>query len=115
MPEKRNLKRRSFSYYMPVIDNNSQEMIGYLADISSRGFRLDCKQPLPTGQDYQLRLDLTGDVSSKSFIIVVGRSKWVKPDDLDPFVTNVGFEIVSMAPDDAKVFQLLVEKYGTGQ
>lgn len=112
MAEKRNLKRRGFSYYMQAVDNNTQKAIGYLADISPRGFRLDCKQPLPTGQDYELRLDLTNDVASKAYMIVVARTKWCRLDELDPFVYNIGFQLVSMAQDDLEIFHRIVEKYG---
>ena len=115
MAEKRNIKRRAFSYYMQAVDNNTQKTLGYLADISLTGFRLDCKQPLPADQDYQLRLDLTSDVSGKAFMILVARTKWCRIDELDPFVYNIGFQVVNMAPEDASIFHKIVEKYGTGQ
>lgn len=115
MAEKRNLKRRSFSYYMPVMDNTTQKVIGYLADISPKGFRLDCKQPLPTGKAYQLRLELTGEVAVKPFMIVVAQAKWCRPDELDPFVSNIGFELVNIDPEDAAIFQRIVEKYSSGR
>ncbi len=115
MAEKRNLKRRAFSYYMQAADNNTQKLIGYLSDISPGGFRLDCKQPLPTEQDYQLRLDLTNEVANKPFMIMAARTKWCRLDELDPFVYNIGFKLVNIAPDDAEIFQRIVERYGSGQ
>jgi hypothetical protein len=115
MVEKRNLKRRAFSYYMQAVDEKTQKTLGYLADISPRGFRLDCKQSLPPDQDYQLRLDLTSDVADKPFMVIVARTKWCRIDVLDPFVFNIGFQVVNMGPEDAAIFQRIVEKYGTGQ
>ncbi len=114
MAEKRNLKRRAFSYYMQAVDNITQQVIGYLADISPRGFRLDCKKPIQINQEYELRLDLTDDVANKAFMILFVRSKWCRIDELDPFVYNIGFEIVKIGPEDAAIYQRIIEKYGSG-
>jgi hypothetical protein len=113
MKEKRNLKRKAFSYYMQVIDDNTEKPVGYLADISSRGFRLDCRQQIPINQNFSLRFELTDEVAEKGFMVLVARSRWCRLDELDPFVYNVGFQIVSLAPDDAAIFQRIVERYGT--
>jgi hypothetical protein len=34
-------------------------------------------------------------------------------DPTDPFVFNVGFEIVSMSSQDTEIFQRILTKYGT--
>jgi hypothetical protein len=115
MAERRNLKRRAFSYYMRVVDDATQQLIGHLADISPRGFKLDCSQVLPLEKDMHLRMDLTGDVSDKSHISFVARSKWCHPDAMDPFVYNVGFEIASISLTDGEIFQRVVEKYGASE
>jgi PilZ domain len=115
MVEKRNLKRRGFSYYMQAVDNVTEQVVGHLADISPRGFRLDCKKEIKPNQQIELRLDLTGDVADKPFMAFVARSKWCKIDELDPFIYNIGFEIVKMSQEDAAIFKRIVEKYGAGQ
>jgi hypothetical protein len=114
MAEKRNLKRSAFSYYMQAVDENTEKTLGYLADISPNGFRLDGKQPLPTEQNYQIRLDLTNDVADKAYMVIIARSKWCRLDELDPFVYNIGFQIVTIEPEDAEIFKRIVEKYGAG-
>ncbi len=111
--EKRNLKRKAFSYYMQVVDENTEKPLGYLADISPRGFRLDCRQQVPIDQNFSLRFDLTDEVASKGFMVVVARSRWCRLDELDPFVYNVGFQLVSIDPGDFAIFRRIVEKYGT--
>ena len=113
MAEKRNLKRKAFSYYMQVVDDNTEKKVGYLADISSHGFRLDCKLQLPVNQNYALRFDLTDEVADKAFMVLVARSKWCRLDELDPFVYNIGFQIISIGAEDLAIFQRMVEKYGT--
>ena len=111
--ERRLTERRKFGYYMRVMDNNTGELVGYLADISPRGFKLDSKQALLVSKDYSLRLDLTPEISDKPYIIFVARAKWSQPDLMDPYAHNDGFQIVSIAPRDEEIFQRIVAKYGT--
>lgn len=111
--ERRFSKRRKFGYYMRVVDNNTQELLGYLADISPRGFKLDSTKPLIVNKDYTMRLDLTPEISERPYIVFVARTKWSQPDSTDPFAHNEGFQIVNMTPHDEVIFQRLVDKYGT--
>jgi len=110
--EKRNLSRKAFSYYMQVVDDTEEKPLGYLTDISARGFRLDCRQPLQVERTFAVRLDLTDEVADKSSLVLVARNRWCKRDELDPFVYNVGFQIISMDKDDIPSFQRRVERYG---
>jgi hypothetical protein len=110
--ESRNNQRKKFVYYMRAYDNKTQKPLGYLADISPKGFKLDCNQNVPAGTDFSIRLDLTNEVSNKTSMVFMARSKWCKPDSTDPFSFNVGFELVSISPEDAKVFQRIFELYG---
>jgi hypothetical protein len=111
--ERRTSKRRRFGYYMRMVDNNAHENIGYLSDISSRGFKLDSSRPVQVQRDYSLRLDLTPEISEKPYIVFIARSKWSNPDPTDPTSFIQGFEIVNIAPSDREVFQRIVDKYGS--
>ncbi|GAB4492778.1 MAG: hypothetical protein Fur0016_27560 [Anaerolineales bacterium] len=113
MPERRTTPRRKFSYYMRVMDDVTEQLVGHLADISPRGFKLDCSQAFPDEKDFRLRMDLTSDISDKPYIVFTARSKWCKPDSTEPFVYNVGFEIINISLSDGKIFQTIVEKYGS--
>lgn len=109
--EKRNLKRKAFSYYMQVVDDNQEKALGYLTDVSQTGFRLDSKYELPVNQTYSLRLDLPEDLDSKASLTLVARNRWCRHDEMDPFLYNVGFQIVSMTPEDAALYERIVHKY----
>jgi hypothetical protein len=111
--ERRNIKRRKFTYYMRVLDNNTQQPLGYLADISPKGFQLDTPQPVVVNKDYSIRLDLTADVSDRNFITFSARCRWSRPDESDPSSFDAGFQITSIAPHDDVIFQRMVAKYGS--
>lgn len=113
MDERRNLDRKDFSYYMRLIDNDTQELVGHLVDISSGGFKLDSQNPIPINKDYRFRMDLTNEVASKPSMVFVARSKWCEVDPLDPLLYNVGFQLVNISPGDVEIFNRMMEKYGT--
>lgn len=110
--ERRTINRRKFGYYMPVVDNNTQECVGYLADISSQGFRLESQKPLVINTVYHLRLNLTSEISKLSSIAFFAAVIWSQPDPVIPNEYIHGFQIVSITPGEHAVFQHIVAKYG---
>ena len=110
--ERRKRARRKFSYYMRVLSESTGELVGHLADISPGGFKLECQKPIPAEADFTLRIELTEDIADKQFMIFAARSKWCRPDPIDPTAYNVGFQIVRMVPGDLEIFTRMFEKYG---
>ena len=113
MKERRNIKRRKFAYYMRVLDDDTLKLVGHLSDISSKGFKIDSQKIIPPGQNFRLRMDLTSEVSDKAYIIFSAISRWCQSDPTDPFIQNVGFEIVEISSEDSDIYQRIVEKYGS--
>ena len=113
MSDKRKIDRRDFSYYMQIKDEATKQTIGYLSDISSGGFKLDCPKEIPPGKDFRMQLDLTAEIADKNSMVFIARSKWSKRDYVDPNTFSVGFEIVNIAPSDMQIFQRMFEKYGS--
>ena len=112
MADKRKIARRDFTYYMQVTDDISKQLIGYLTDISTGGFRLDSTKQIPPGQDFRMHIQLTPEIADKNSMSFIARSKWCHPDHVDPNTYNVGFEIIHMAPSDMVIFQRMFDKYG---
>jgi hypothetical protein len=110
--ERRQLSRRSFSYYMRVMDESAGTLVGHFSDISTGGFKLDSSKPVPINQDYRLRIDQTGEISSKSYITFKARARWCKVDAFDPNLYNVGFQIVEMNSGDYDIFVKMFSTYG---
>ncbi len=112
MDDRRNLERKDFSYYMRLIDNDSQDLVGHLVDISSGGIKLDSQGPIPINKDFRLRMDLTSEIADKPAMIFVARSKWCEVDPLDPFIYNVGFQLINISPADLDIIKRMMAKYG---
>jgi hypothetical protein len=112
MDERRHRERKDFSYYMRLVDNDTQDLVGHLVDISPEGFKLDSQVPIPINKDFRLRMDLTSEVANKPSMVFVARSKWCAVDPLDPFIYNVGFQLINISPGDLDIFRRMMEKYG---
>jgi len=110
---KRKLNRRDFTYYMQVTDDLTKQLVGYLSDISTGGFKLDCDKKIAVGQDFRLSVQLTAEIADKTSMVFIARSKWCRPDHIDPTSFNVGFEIINMSPHDMGIFQRIFERYGS--
>ena len=57
-------------------------------------------------------MNLTSEVADKPFMVFVARSKWCKVDPLDPYIYNVGFQLIHISPGDLEIFNRMMEKYG---
>ena len=110
--EKRSDERHEHGFYMRVTDNNTHELLGYITDVSQRGFKLDTPKILTVKKDYALRLEYTSEVAEKPFIVFIARAKWSQLDPITPNEYIVGFQIVSISPSEQAIYQSIVEKYG---
>ena len=113
MAEKRKLDRRDFTYYMQVTNDLTKEVLGYLSDISTGGFKLDSQKQINPGQDFRVHIELTPEIADKNIMVFIARSKWCNRDHIDPSTYNVGFEIINMDPGDRVIFQRMFDRYGT--
>jgi hypothetical protein len=105
-------QRKDFSYYMLIMDAESKEIVGHLADISSGGFKLDTRKPLPANQDFRFLMNLPSEVASKPFMVFGARSRWCQVDPLDPCAYNVGYQLTHIFPEDLEIINRMMEKYG---
>ena len=104
--------RREFFYYTRLIDNETLQIVGHLTDISIGGFKLDSQVPIPVNKDFQFLMNLTGEVADKPFMIFWARSRWCKVDPNDPYIYNIGYQLIHISPEDHEIFKRLMEKYG---
>lgn len=105
-------ERKEFFYYLQIIDVDTKNVVGHLADISSGGFKLDSQIPVEVNKDFQFRINLTAEVANKPFIVFGARSKWCQVDPIDPYTYNIGYQLVHIASQDLEIFSRLMEKYG---
>ena len=110
--ENRSDERHEHGFYMRVTDNNTHELLGYITDVSLRGFKLDTPKILTVKKDYTLRLEYTSEFVEKPFIVLIARVKWSRLDPITPNEYIVGFQIVNISPPELEIYQSIVKNYG---
>ncbi len=113
MAEKRTVPRKNFSFYMRVLNDDTEEILGHMVEVSEIGLRLETVGPLPISKDFYLRLELTPDLGDLPYIVFIGRSKWCKIDDIQPNLYRVGFQIIEIMPEDKEIFLRILAKFGS--
>ncbi|MBI1794922.1 MAG: PilZ domain-containing protein [Chloroflexi bacterium] len=111
MAERRKTKRRYLLYYGRVYDQTAQKLLGYLVDITERGFMLLSEEPMPVGRIRELKLEVTTDIAKGPYINFTAKSLWCEP-DLDPSRYNIGFEIVKIEQEDIQIIREIIAAYG---
>jgi len=105
-------ERKDFIFYTQVIDQETQQVIGHLSDISSGGFKMDSQNVLPVNKDFRFRMNLSSEVADKPYMEFLARSRWCNVDPIDPYVYNIGCQLIQMTPADLEIFNRMMEKYG---
>ncbi len=113
--ERRNLTRRAFTYYMRVMDEATGELIGHISDISTTGFKLDCKKPIPPNTLIKMRIENIGPIANKNFMTFVACSRWCKRDEYDMSMYNAGFQLTNIATSDYDTFVKMYNNYGVSK
>lgn len=112
MPERRTVPRKKFNLYLRVMNDDTGEQMGHLIEVSPAGLQLETSAPLPLERDYYLRLELTAELADRPYIVFIARSKWRKPDHIQPNLFHVGFALAEILPEDKPIFINLVKKSG---
>ncbi len=112
MPERRTTPRKKFSLYMRVLDDDTQEQLGHMVEVSPEGLKLETTTALPIEKDYYLRVELTPELADRPFIVFIARTKWCKAGFI-PDLYQCGFHVVEIMPDDKEIFLNILKKYGS--
>lgn len=88
--ERRRQERFSLECYLKVIDADTEALLGHIEDISTGGMKLLSSEPIPTGQDFRLLLEISLGDDNQARVLVEARSIWTL-EDINPGFHNTGF------------------------
>ena len=111
--ERRDQERKDVTYYMKLVDNDTNEVLGHLADISQGGFKLDSNNPIPVDKHFRFTMILPSEMADRTYIAFLARSRWCKVDPLYPNVYNVGFKLTNISAGCYKYFIRMVQIFGS--
>ncbi len=111
MEERRKIKRRYMLYYARIFEAQTQDLVGHLVDITTGGAMIISEKPMQGNTIFNLKLELSADVSDQPYLEFKARSVWCHP-DIDPQYYNTGFQIVDLTPEGETIIRRIMEIYG---
>jgi len=102
---RRNARRWHLLLFLPVLDAESNDVLGYIADISEEGILLFSPTPIKMGQTFSLAIRLE-DLKEASLdnnitderILFQATSRWVDS-DVKPYFNRTGLVFVELLPE----------------
>lgn len=107
MVEKRRAKRRHIIYYLRVFDQNNDQLVGQLVDITTSGMKLVSENSIEPDTYYELRMVLPEEIDKKKEITFAVKSMWCKR-DVNPNFYSIGFEFEDIATEDINIVKNLI-------
>ena len=107
--EIRSLKRRHLVYYLEVYDDDANELLGHLVDLTTNGLKLVSKQRIPTNQTYRLRMMLPEGYFSQKDLYFAAQSLW-SSNDINPDFYDTGFAAPKLDPAAQEIIRDLVSQ-----
>ncbi|MEW5923720.1 MAG: PilZ domain-containing protein [Candidatus Zixiibacteriota bacterium] len=108
MNERRRQDRIRPGIKINVFDRNTNQLFGYLADISARGMMLIGEKLILRDGIYQLRMQLPVELDGKHEVIFDAESIWCKCDP-DSYYSKAGFRLHNVSQQDQRIIELLVK------
>lgn len=110
MKERRRYKRTNLIYYLAVFDRNTDNLIGYLANISSGGVMILSEEPLEINTVYKLKIELLSVLHKSKQIELDAKCVRREPDSNMDFY-NYGFEFLKIDLGDIAKLRKLADKF----
>ncbi len=112
--EKRKFDRKQLLYYVKVNYHDSDDLAGYLADISAEGLMLFSKDAVEKDTLVHFQINLDEEFGMDEKLIFKARSAWCRP-DVNPDYFILGFEFVGLDREHIDTVKYLIQKYGFDQ
>jgi len=109
--ETRALKRRHLVYYLEVYDDETNELLGHLVDLTTSGLKLVSKQGIPVNRLYKLRMLLPEGYFTQKDLHFEARSKW-SANDINPDFYDTGFTAPKLETKAQNIILDLVSQLG---
>ena len=102
--------RMSLKVYLKVLDEKTDQLFGYMVDITSEGFLLTKETPTEPGDMFQLKLELPVEIEGRKHFQFSAISMWNEKDSESDFY-NTGFKFDRPSDEDEKMIKEVIEKF----
>jgi len=104
--------RRTLIYYLDVINEANNSVIGKLADITLNGLLILSDDPLPKGLSGTFSIKMPPGLAYKNHnLLINGKIKWIKQDEKTTLYYS-GLEFSNMNLELEKLIKALINRIG---
>ncbi len=109
--EQRRAQRRHLIYYLKVIDNDTDQQLGFLVDITTKGMMLMSEEAIELNKNFHLKILLQTELSEKQYLNFDAKSKWCKNGVNSDFY-DTGFELIDADFTEFKEIEEIIDALG---
>ena len=110
METKRQHERYYLSYYLKVIDRQTDLAIGHCVNVSEGGMMVISSEPIKTKTIFQLKMFLPEEIEGSRYMNFIGVSKWCQNDE-NPDFYNTGFQLQNVTPELIQIIKHLINNF----
>ncbi len=112
MDNRRKEIRRKLMAFTPVYDLHPRMLLGYLGDLTMKGALVIGTSLTTIGRETELEIDFPSDIPDIPTIPVKipARIAWCRQDE-GPQYYNIGVEFTDISPENAILFEQILERY----
>ncbi|MEW6516805.1 MAG: PilZ domain-containing protein [candidate division FCPU426 bacterium] len=111
MKDKRMLKRRHLIYYLRLLEQPGNRVVGYLVDITTEGFMMMSETPSEVGKKYKLKLLVNDEHGDKRFMLFAAVCRWCKR-SLNTIFYDAGFELENISAKEFLGIRKMIKELG---
>jgi hypothetical protein len=109
------MERKNIHFYLPVKNAETGQIIGQLLEITPQGFSMDLRHEMTLEKELPIRIELMDRSFHKGYFTFIARSKWLRPDPINPGFNRMGFQIIRIAPDDVEIIKRIERMYAEAE
>ncbi len=98
-------------YYLKVTRRNTDDLVGYLVDLTPRGVMIMAEKPIEPGTVMQLQVLLQTDMSNREYLHFDAKSIWCEKSP-SGISYDIGFELLNISLDDLRGIEQIIEEIG---
>jgi hypothetical protein len=108
--EKRNLRRWHLFLYLRVFDQQTDQLLGNIVDISENGLMLISDRALETDKEFEMWVDMPTEEGDRERLHLRAVSRW-SGKDVNPDFYDTGFQIIDADPETLYRLQQLIDEF----
>lgn len=111
MRENRGEERRQLYTSLQVYDGVSSRIVGHVSDLTLKGMRLVCKEPVGVQEEYRLRIKCPDLVDDRVELNVQAVCRWCR-EEFNPEVFVAGFYFQELSTEGTRIISILIDDFG---